>query len=174
MGNRNYTGEHNSCHRHGYATGLKTGNKISPTYRVWLKMRERCISPNAVGYKDYGGRGIKICERWLGKDGFSSFLLDMGERPSHKHSLDRINNEGNYEANNCRWATRTEQNRNSRNNINITYDGFTMCITAWAEYFGIRKGTFESSIRRNDIATAFQRGIKKRQERIKGIMNGEV
>lgn len=79
-------------------------------YRAWVHMRQRCNNPNNPGYLDYGGRGIRVCDRW---NKFENFLTDMGERPEDR-SLDRINNDGNYEPSNCRWATRKTQNNNKR------------------------------------------------------------
>lgn len=80
-------------------------------YRSWKSMRTRCNNPNEKSYKDYGGRGITVCKRW---DSFVNFYTDMGERPEGDFSLDRIDNNGNYEPSNCRWATREQQNRNHR------------------------------------------------------------
>ncbi len=77
-------------------------------------MKDRCYNSKAVSYKHYGGRGITVCNRW--RQSFANFLADMGLRPSSKHSLDRIDNDGNYEPSNCRWATRIQQNRNKRFN----------------------------------------------------------
>lgn len=88
------------------------GLSNSPTYRSWQAMRNRCYNQKHRQYKDYGGRGIKVCERWRGS--FSAFLKDMGPRTDRSLTLDRINNDGNYEPGNCRWATRSEQRRNSR------------------------------------------------------------
>lgn len=85
----------------------------TPTHWSWIGMRQRCFNPNRPKYILYGGRGITVCERWLGKDGFANFLADMGERPSGT-SLDRIDPDGNYEPGNCRWASVYEQNRNKR------------------------------------------------------------
>ena len=80
-------------------------------YRIWSEMIQRCGNPNNQHWGHYGGRGIKVCDEW--KD-FRSFYRDMGDRPSPKHSIDRVDNDGNYEPSNCRWATKSEQNRNQR------------------------------------------------------------
>jgi hypothetical protein len=101
----------------------------------YYAMFERCYNPNAAKYGRYGGRGITICQRW--RESFQAFLDDMGPRPSNDHSIDRIDNNGNYEPANCRWATRTEQQRNKSNNHLISFDGQTMCIADWANEVGL-------------------------------------
>lgn len=84
-----------------------------PAYRIWCLMRQRCRDPNRKNWADYGGRGIRVCDRW--ENSFENFLADVGPRPSRAHQIDRYpNKDGDYEPGNCRWATRTEQQRNKR------------------------------------------------------------
>jgi hypothetical protein len=115
-----------------------TAQPMSKTraYRIWLGIRRRCSDDlNAR----YGGRGIKVCNRWA--DSFEAFYADMGEPPSRDHSIDRIDNDGNYEPSNCRWATRTEQSRNTHTNTILSFDGRYQTIAAWAEETGIKPPT---------------------------------
>lgn len=106
----------------------------SPAYMTYRAMKVRCLNPSAAYYEDYGGRGIKICDRWL--DSFENFLEDMGERPPGL-SLDRRDNNGNYCKENCKWSTRTEQNNNKRSNRNMTVGGVTLSVAQWAKKTGL-------------------------------------
>ena len=101
----------------------------SPEHRSWMHMRERCSNPTCADWPRYGGRGITVCQRW---DSYETFLSDMGRRPSLLHTLDRRNGDGNYEPDNCRWATRLEQNNNRRNVKKISAFGETHSIAQWA------------------------------------------
>jgi hypothetical protein len=100
-------------------TKERHGHAYSTTYQAWAAMITRCTNRKQAGWSRYGGRGISVCEQWM--KSFSTFLRDMGERPPGR-SLDRIDNSGNYEPRNCRWATRAEQNRNTRRNVWIQSD----------------------------------------------------
>lgn len=103
-------------------------------HKVWLWMKERCNRVECKSYARYGGRGIRVCERW---GLFENFLADMGKRPSSAHQIDRINSAGNYEPGNCRWVTTTQQNRNRRDNILIPYKGDLLPLPEVAEELGI-------------------------------------
>jgi len=94
------------------------GNSSHPLYSRWQQMQARCNNPNMPHYKNYGGRGIKVCKRW---DKFENFVEDMGDLPSPTHSLDRIDNDGNYSKSNCKWSTPREQQLNKRNSIKYRY-----------------------------------------------------
>lgn len=113
--------------------------KSNPLYQTWYDMIRRCYTPHRHDYKNYGGRGIKVCDRWL--NSFWAFVEDIGDKPSKKHSLDRVDVNGNYAPDNCKWSTQKEQCNNKRNNRLLEYNGLTMTLTQWAEYLGIKKKT---------------------------------
>lgn len=102
------------------------GMTRTPVYRAWVAMLQRCTNPNLPGYSEYGGRGITVCERW--RD-FVNFNADMGAKPTPKHSLDRIDNNGNYEPDNCRWSTPKEQINNQRHRKGRTLTLMKLSIT---------------------------------------------
>lgn len=126
--------------KHGFAF-RKHDN---PEYRAWCKMRNRCLVEKSKDYPDYGGRGITVYDRW--RYSFIDFLADMGLKPSPIHSLDRINNDGNYEPGNCRWATDLIQANNKRNNIMLTHNGKTQSISDWARERKFNRQTLYSRI----------------------------
>ena len=131
-------------YRHGQA---KRGDQ-SPEYKAWCEIIRRTENPNCAGYANYGGRGIRMTEPW--RSDYASFLADMRPRPSPRHSIDRIDNAGNYERLNCQWATKIVQNRNRRSNVMLTHDGLTLCIAEWAERIGINPTTLYCRIHRSN------------------------
>lgn len=131
--------------RHGY-TGTST-------HRIWIQMRDRCRRQEHPAYARYGGRGITVCERW---QSFENFLADMGERPAG-HSLDRIDNDKGYSPENCRWATRTEQNRNKTGTRLLTFMNKTMTVTEWESETGIPRGTIY--VRVNTLKWSVERAL---------------
>lgn len=116
----------------------KHGKSHTKIHNTWLGMINRCGDKKNSRWKDYGGRGIRVCIRW---HDFRHFLTDMGEPPTPKHQIDRIDNNGDYTPKNCRWATTKQQCRNTRVNHLITHNGKTQCLTEWAEETGIGLAT---------------------------------
>lgn len=106
------------------------GLSSSREYKIWSSMIQRCTNPKTNSYKYYGALGVTVCERW--RNSFAAFLADMGSAPSLRHSLDRERNEEGYTPENCRWSTDLEQAANKRNNLNVTFEGRTQNLKAWA------------------------------------------
>jgi hypothetical protein len=119
------------------------GRSRTHAYRAWQGMLQRCENPNMAKFSHYGGRGITVCERW---HDYANFLADMGDRPIG-YTIDRIDNNGNYEPGNCRWATYGEQNNNNRRNHLLTLNGQTHTVTEWAAITGIGRPTLFARIR---------------------------
>lgn len=119
-----------ATHGHSRRTGR------SGEYSSWMAMIGRCTRPCVSKYENYGGRGIAVCDRWMS---FDAFLADMGPKPTRRHSIDRIDSNGNYEPGNCRWATPTEQSSNSRRNTYVVIDGVRMTATEAARRLGVSK-----------------------------------
>lgn len=114
-----------------------------PVYAVWANMVKRCMYVKSPQYNDYGGRGIKVCDRW--RD-FDNFLADMGE-PQGSEMLERKDNDGDYEPSNCRWAPRSEQMRNKRNNVWVRVDGERLCVVDALKRKGMNMSTFYYRVR---------------------------
>lgn len=112
--------------------------------KAWRGMIDRCSKPSRDDYQLYGGRGIKVCSRW--KESLLNFLADMGHPPK-EHSIDRIDNDGNYEPSNCKWSTRAEQARNRRSSKNLSFNGKTQTQAEWAEDLGISQGTLHARLK---------------------------
>jgi hypothetical protein len=111
------------------------GESYSPEYRVWALMKQRCYDPTVVPYPRYGGRGIIVCDEW--RDDFLAFLRDMGRRHSPEHTIERVDNDGNYEPSNCIWLLRSKQSGNQCTNVRITVDEKTMTVAEWGRFVGI-------------------------------------
>ncbi len=117
-----------------------------PEQDAWRAMIARCYQKKNPRYLDYGGRGIKVCRRW--RISFDNFLRDMGSRPSKKHSLDRVDNDGDYKPSNCRWALPKEQLRNTRVSVKVTYKGKTLDVYAWSVITGITSHSIKARLLR--------------------------
>lgn len=142
------TGTSKSCgclndeKRKGNTRNKKHGMSASREYRTWESMLSRCERKTDREYPSWGGRGIKVCKRW---HDFRTFYADMGKRPKGM-TLDRIDNNGNYEPSNCRWATAKTQNNNRRSNTLITYKGRTQTLQQWADEVGIGSNTIHNRV----------------------------
>jgi hypothetical protein len=149
------TGITKSCGCVRYTQG---GGHGTTEYTSLREMKSRCYNPNATGYVDYGGKGTVVCERW--RTSFVNFLADMGKKPSPRHSIERIDNDGHYSCGhckeclrndwpaNCRWATRDEQARNRSNTRMLTFKGETMCLKDWARKLGISQHAIRARLER--------------------------
>lgn len=117
----------------------------SATYKSWVSAKQRCYNPNNHNYSQYGGRGIKMCDRW--KESFVLFLEDMGERTSKEHTLDRINVNGDYEPSNCRWATRRTQSNNRRDNVFLDINGERLTVSEFSVKYNINRSNVDYELR---------------------------
>lgn len=139
-------------------------------YKAWQSMRDRCYNRKCDQYKNYGARGIQVCQRWL--DSFENFLEDMGPKPDPSLSIDRENNDGNYEPNNCRWASATEQNSNKRTNRKFIVDGVERTLTELAYIHDIPVATLQSRVHRDGIS--IEKALKRKASKHNAEHNGEV
>lgn len=152
----------NEARRRTGANNRTHGFTGTSTYWSWIMMKDRCYCEADRAFHRYGARGIIVCDRWL--NDFEAFLADMGMCPDGC-SIDRINNDGNYEPTNCRWATKTEQARNRSSNVMLTFGGETMCISAWAERFEIPRKTLEKRLSKYGftVEEALTRPVRRKQ-----------
>lgn len=138
------------------ARNQRHGLSHTPEYAVWSGIKQRCLNARSKAYQNYGGRGVTICDRWV--HSFENFLEDMGPKPSPQHTIERQDNNGNYEPGNCRWATATEQGRNKRNNRLLEFDGARLTVPEWAERLGVKQDTLYMRLHRGwsvaDVLTA--------------------
>lgn len=141
-----------SCGHYGKsllpAANLTHGKTDTLEYGIWCAMKRRCYSPSTKDFNNYGGRGIKVCDRWLvGEDNkhpFVCFLEDIGERPEGDYSIDRKENDGDYTPQNCVWADRAKQNSNRRNTVLHTHNGVSLTLSGWAKKLGKPASTLRS------------------------------
>lgn len=126
------------------ARSLCMGN--SPTYKSWISAKQRCYNPNNHNYPNYGGRGIKMCDRWI--ESFVAFLEDMGERPSKEHTLDRIDVNGDYEPSNCRWATHHTQSNNRRDNVFLDVNNERLTVSEFSVKYNINRSSVAYELKR--------------------------
>jgi hypothetical protein len=133
--------------KHGQCSLKHGGWRTMPEYAIWQGMIRRCYTPTNHNYPGYGGRGIKVCDRW--RTSFLAFMEDVGLKPSPRYTIDRFPNQnGNYEPGNVRWATRAEQSQNLRSNVLITYNGVTKILAVWARETRLKPSTIKDRIYR--------------------------
>lgn len=125
--------------------GITTGGKPR-TFTIWCGMKARCLNPKATSYPNYGGRGIKLCDEWLEFKSFHEWAMANGY--SDDKQIDRIDNDGPYSHENCRWVTRSANQRNTRRTHLITLNGKTQCASAWIEELGVSKSTFYADLKK--------------------------
>lgn len=135
-------GKVRSC---GCSQSVSANMSRTPTYKTWAHAKDMCYNANNRQYKNYGARGIRMCERW--RDSFKRFLEDMGERPSKAHCLCRIDINGHYEPKNCKWDLHIAHGNNRRNNRRIELDGVTYTVAQFARTFGINYSTVMRALR---------------------------
>ena len=141
------------------------GMSHSSEHNIWWAMIQRCYNPNNNAFDRYGGRGVTVCNEW--RDNFMAFFNHVGPRPSSKYSIDRVDNDGNYEPNNVRWATRKQQADNKRNNHLIMFNGRLKNLTQWAKIVGVNKKTLFNRI--NTLNWPIEKALTKPiNRRLKG------
>ena len=151
----------------GTTHGATRGAKQERLYNIWRAMRQRCLNPNQQSYKRYGARGITICEEWSDYAKFKEWAYSAGYDPNAEHgkcTIDRIDNNGNYTPENCRWITMQQQNFNKRDNVRLTLNGKTQTVSEWARELNIPVDRIRGRIRR---------GWREEDILTKGYMKGK-
>lgn len=160
---KNGTTKSCGCLRREVGARTRThGQTKTALYKTWQEMLSRCGNPDNKSYTDYGGRGISVCDRWAAS--FLNFAQDMGARPGPAFTIDRKDNNGNYEPGNCRWATKVEQTRNRRNAVTVTLQGTTKPLKVWCEELGINYFTAHRKIRREGKDPSLVLPVPSREE----------
>lgn len=147
VGSHLITGQSKSCgclmaelvSKRNIKHGASKRGRTTTEYYSWNGLKRRCLDKTDENFSRYGGRGIRVCERWV--HSFENFIEDMGIKPSPNHTIDRIDNNGNYEPSNCRWATSKQQANNRRNQVVLNFNGKAMGLYGWSEELGIRYAT---------------------------------
>lgn len=151
------------CYRIDFGKERKThGMKGTRLYRIWTGMKDRCCNPNSKYWDKYGGRGINVCEEW--KNSFESFYeWSINNGYTSKLTLDRADNDGDYDPNNCRWATYKEQENNRRNNVYLEYGGKKLTAQEWGEFLGIKPSIIRQRVLYGwDIERALTQEVRTR------------
>ena len=146
---------------------LKDGRSLHPLYGTWFQMISRCENPNQKHYDRYGGRGIKVCDEWHDFWKFVEWSDSVGGRPKN-FTLDRINNDGNYDPSNCRWADWRTQTTNKSSNVFIEFNGTTKTIIEWSEYLGIHPNTLHERLKRWSIERALSEPVSENNHSSRG------
>ena len=165
----------NDCLRKEVTTArsITHGMCNTPTHISWRGMKERCINVNHKNYKHYGAKGIKVCTRWLGNDGFIKFLEDMGERPEGT-SIDRIKNDIGYHKANCRWATQQQQVSNTSSNITVNYKGLDITASEFARIKGITPNALYSRMKNHNISPEKAAALVLQRDKYKGFTTKQI
>lgn len=144
------TGHATTCGSCNLRGNFKHGHSRTREYHIWVQMRLRCTRPSYRNFRLYGGRGICVCDRW--ENSFDDFLADVGPRPSDKHSLERLDCNGNYEPGNVVWADAYQQNGNRRTSNRVAFHGETICAAEFARRIGVVRSTVNRALRRGMTA----------------------
>lgn len=153
---------------HGFTCGQTNGRKRPTEYTSWANMIARCTNKKHPRYKDYGGRGIKVCKRWCLS--FAAFITDMGMKPTPQHTIERRDNSKGYSPTNCRWATKQEQNYNTRCSHFVTFQDQTLTIAQWSEKTGISKSLLSFRIRKGWPVELALTSMPNRHKKLKTLL----